>query len=263
MRHGLIKRLMFGLCLWGMVSCGQEPPKLIGNAPASCEAVVLTFDDAYLDNWVKQIHLLDSLGLRATFYLTNYDTLTTKDFELVHALSHHGATIGAHGFKHLNAADFLKTHTLNNYLAQDILPMDSLLAQHDLQVRTFAWPYGAAAPEALPALCNRYDLIRGCLHPALIKKQQVEAALYHFNGSRTVEALGLDAQLWDSTAILKGLELAVKYKAALFLYGHEITNHKQIGKTEFHNLVWLAQKLKQLKIQSLTVDQVLGKQHRP
>lgn len=116
-------------------------------------AVVLTYDDA-LDVDIDNVApALDSLGLKATFYLSNYTgTLDTRT-DAWRAIAAKGHELGNHTYYHpclggMPGRDFVKSdNDMNNYsilhIDQEIHMMNTLLKAIDgRSSRTFAYPCG-------------------------------------------------------------------------------------------------------------------------
>jgi peptidoglycan/xylan/chitin deacetylase (PgdA/CDA1 family) len=60
------------LCALFTISCSKEVKD--GYIPGG--QILLSFDDNNTDNWNDWLPLLDSSGIKATFYISSYHTLT-------------------------------------------------------------------------------------------------------------------------------------------------------------------------------------------
>ena len=52
--------------------------------------IALTFDDNYIDNWYPNLDLFDSLGVKATFYISNYNKLSDAQKDKLREIKNHG-----------------------------------------------------------------------------------------------------------------------------------------------------------------------------
>ena len=85
-----------------LLGCNQAPkqPHAAGFA--------LTFDDRYVEEWTRLRPLLKKYGAKATFYVTQFDSLSPKEIQLLHELIQDGHEIGAHGAAHIRVLDWLR-----------------------------------------------------------------------------------------------------------------------------------------------------------
>ena len=68
--------------------------------------IMLSFDDNRINNWYKNLNLLDSLQLKATFYLSSYNKLNAAQKEKLHAIENRGHEIGYHTLNHPNMVEY-------------------------------------------------------------------------------------------------------------------------------------------------------------
>ena len=113
-------------------------------------AVVITYDDAIDQHLDNAVPLLDSLGLKATFYITGFSTsmqqrfnewkkLATKGYELGNHTLYHPCTGGA-GREWVKPDYDLKNYTVQR-IADEIKATNLLLQSMDGKTnRTFAFP---------------------------------------------------------------------------------------------------------------------------
>ena len=72
--------------------------------------IVLTFDDDRVDNWVQYLPLLDSAGVRATFYICRYNRFTPGQKNKLVMIQNHGHEIAFHSTNHYNMMDYVYKH---------------------------------------------------------------------------------------------------------------------------------------------------------
>ena len=113
------------------------------TSPAIAAAgVVLSFDD-YSETWVKHLPLLQSFGIRATFFVAG-DFLrdTVKAQARLRPLVDAGHSLGVHTFSHRRAT-VMWADEGQAWLDIDVIDQARVLAEVSGQrVRAFAYPYG-------------------------------------------------------------------------------------------------------------------------
>ncbi len=102
-----------------VLSLGHAVGALRGETPLPSEAVVVTFDDGYADNYEVALPILDRLGLSATFFLATgfmdsprtlerYDGCCARDgmlaWDQAREMKARGHELGGHGRAHLELA---------------------------------------------------------------------------------------------------------------------------------------------------------------
>jgi peptidoglycan-N-acetylglucosamine deacetylase len=107
--------------------------------------VVLTFDDDRIDNWYKYLPLLDSAGVKATFYISKYNRLTAAQKTKLAAIQSHGHEIGYHTTNHYNMMDYVYKyhHTIEEMMRCEIEAGLKMMNRDGYYPVTFAYPYGA------------------------------------------------------------------------------------------------------------------------
>ena len=78
----------------------------------------------------------------ATFFVTQFDSLSPEEVDMLLRLQARGHEIGCHGARHLLAEPFVKERGWQAYLKADVFPALKAMEAAGLRVRSFAWPYG-------------------------------------------------------------------------------------------------------------------------
>src|SRR6478735_3745778 len=78
-----------------------------GNLPDGY--IALTFDDAYISNWYNYLPVLESLGIKATFYISSYHSLSALDKQKLAEIKTRGHEIAYHTSNHLNLLTLLNS----------------------------------------------------------------------------------------------------------------------------------------------------------
>jgi peptidoglycan/xylan/chitin deacetylase (PgdA/CDA1 family) len=128
-----------------------------------------TFDDAAASAADAGARILESRGLRATYYIaaalagTEAPIGPMADRDAVLRLAAAGHEIGCHTYSHLDCGQARACDAI-----EDVALNAETLASWGLpQPTTFAYPYGDVAPMTKRALAGRFALLRA-LHPGLV-----------------------------------------------------------------------------------------------
>ncbi len=107
--------------------------------------VVLTFDDDRINNWVEYLPLLDSSGVRATFYICKYNRFTNEQKTKLALLRAHGHEIAFHTTNHYNMEDYVykSKHSIDDLMRCEVEAGLKQMNQDGFYPKTFAYPYGA------------------------------------------------------------------------------------------------------------------------
>lgn len=132
------------------------PTQATDTAPALC----LTFDDNFVQSWFDHLDLFDKYGAKATFFLCWPERISDKERDMLHHMQDRGHEIGFHTRQHVRLPKYLQTHTLDDYLDDQI--DQGLEAMHDLDLdpRSFSFPYFRFRPKLIEPLLERFDILR-------------------------------------------------------------------------------------------------------
>jgi peptidoglycan/xylan/chitin deacetylase (PgdA/CDA1 family) len=181
-------------------------------------AVALTYDDALNVDLDNAIPVLDSLGLKATFYLSGYSGALNNRLNEWRAIAKNGHELGNHTLFHpctgkRPGREFVTAdYDLNNYsvarMANEIKMTNTLLAAIDGKTkRTFAYPCGDTKigdSSYLDQLKNDFTGARG-VSPAMPKLERVDLYninCYGINGQSGDELIALVKQAMANHSLL-------------------------------------------------------------
>ena len=107
--------------------------------------VVITFDDNYVDNWTEYLPMLDSAGVRATFYICKYNRFTADQKAKLKLIQSHGHEIAFHSTNHYNMMDYVykHKHTMEEWIKREIEDGLKMMNYDGFYPQTFAYPAGA------------------------------------------------------------------------------------------------------------------------
>jgi peptidoglycan-N-acetylglucosamine deacetylase len=107
--------------------------------------IVLTFDDDRVDNWFKYLPMLDSAGVKATFYICKYNRFTDEQKRKLTIIQAHGNEIAFHSTNHYNMEEYVykQKHTIDDLMRCEVEAGLKLMNKDGFYPTTFAYPYGA------------------------------------------------------------------------------------------------------------------------
>jgi peptidoglycan-N-acetylglucosamine deacetylase len=186
-------------------------------------AVVLTFDDKYINEWFSADSVFSGYDWKATFCVTKYGTLTEDEKQKLMALQDNGHEIASHGSKHLRATEYLSEHTMKNYLNEEIFPSLNSMVNDGMDISSFVYPYGSRSVETDLSLFKYFSVLRSTSwkhstinsQKCFVKKGSDEMMVY---------GLGMDSHYdyFSADFILSLLKYANQEDLAVILYGHNI-----------------------------------------
>jgi peptidoglycan/xylan/chitin deacetylase (PgdA/CDA1 family) len=218
MKNSILKPLL--LCTFFILfSCQKEKPKPKIKIKPNIAGVILSFDDAYVNEWFATNQELKKYGWKGTFFVSKINTLKHYQIQKLLELQKEGHEIAGHGLNHLNAADYTRVHTINEYMKDEIDPMLSLMNFYGLKVTSFAYPYGGRTQKLDVALLKKFKIIRG---RAFLEKIVDKQGCY-FSHSNLIFSFSIDDTHDDFNIphLLKLLDFAKKHNKILILNSHK------------------------------------------
>jgi peptidoglycan/xylan/chitin deacetylase (PgdA/CDA1 family) len=216
MNNFILKTILL-FAFFAFFSCENEP-LAPSNKPYKA-GVILSFDDAYINEWHATNQKLKKYGWKGTFFVCRINTLDQSEIEKLLELQKEGHEIAGHTYDHVNAVDYLRVHTMSEYMSKEIDPMLRLMNFYGLDVSTFAYPYGGRNKKLDTALLKKFKIIRGrafCEHVA--KKQGC-----YYDNSNLVFSFSIDDthNHFNIPHLLELLEYAKKNNKILILNSHK------------------------------------------
>lgn len=235
------KKLLYFACVIFvlLVSCKDQPtsPDITHKA-----GFCLTFDDTYVKQWQKIIPLLDSNNVKVTFFLTQIYSLSDDEINSLHNFKTKGHEIGSHGWKHIDAVNFLKNHSVSDYIKQEITPAIDFMNNHNLIPKSFSYPYGYNCDSLDNKLLQTFIALRDVeeIQRTIIVTDisEIDDIYYKFDNKKVIPALGIDANFKISISMIEqGFIRASANNEVIIFYAHQ-TVEKADGayQTEFSYL---------------------------
>ncbi|PRZ23317.1 polysaccharide deacetylase family protein [Flavobacterium granuli] len=220
-----------------VIALGSYETKL--SKPKQNKAgVVISFDDAYIDEWFEADRLLKKYDWKATFCVCRIDSIGAPQIKKLQQLQNKGHEIAGHGYHHYNAIKFLKTNTMDAYMKQEIDPMRTSMKRWGFNVTSFAYPYGERSDALDKALAPKFKIIRGRAFCDEIPEKEG----CYFRNSKKVYAFDIDNNHihFSTPYLLQLLDYAKKKNKILILCGHKpvqnLTGNYQV---KMETLEWI------------------------
>lgn len=200
-----------------LTGCYKSAPQ--GKLPNG--QVAVTFDDASIDNWHHSLDLLDSLHIKATFYVSAYHTLTAAQKLKLKEIENRGHEIGYHTANHPDLVKEVDKRGMAQVETREINSDLQLMKADGYKVTDFAYPYGSHSIELDNCLLRKFNSAR-----ALSNHQDYNKSLVKETGGWKI-LYGADI---DNTSRLKEqgiynlMEKAAAHNDCLVLVAHQINN---------------------------------------
>lgn len=122
--------------------------------------VLFTFDDRYIDQWSAWLPLFAKHNARATFFISGFHLLDSKEIAMLRVMHSAGHAIGCHSVNHYNAVNYVKQHGIEGYLRDEVDPAIAIMKIHELTPTCFAYPSSARNDEIDQAMLTRFSYLR-------------------------------------------------------------------------------------------------------
>jgi PKD repeat protein len=196
-----------------------EPDYITVNIalPSSHAGVAITFDDDTIDQWYAIRDILNRNNAHVTFFVSNFASLNQDQINKLKTLQADGHEIAFHGYAHVAAAQYLQSHSINEYLDNEIINGVNLMKNEGFNPVDFAYPYGDDDPALTLALQAYFGHIRDTYEGG-------DDGYYQY-GSNQADIAGF--QIDDhpngpsKDAIDYGISIARQEDKILILYGHQ------------------------------------------
>ncbi|TDD93544.1 polysaccharide deacetylase family protein [Flavobacterium cellulosilyticum] len=215
--------------------------------------VVISFDDAYVDEWIEADKVLKKYDWKATFCVCRIDSIGAPQLQKLHLLQDEGHEIAGHGYHHYNAVKFVAKYGIDAYIKQEIDPMMASMKKKGFNVSSFAYPYGERSDALDKALAPKFKVIRG--RDFEDKKPEKEGC--YFRNSKFMYAFDIDNSHihFSIPYLLELLDNAQKNNKILILCSHKpVKNVTGNYQTKIETLEFLCKymKLNNLKFYKLS-----------
>lgn len=222
--------------------------------------VALSFDDRFIEEWYRLRPLFKKYNARATFYITQFDSLTTQEKLLLKELAEDGHEIACHGAIHTNAIQFVEARGEADYINNEVKPALQAMAKEGYKPSSFAYPGGARNKETDQILLRHFTTLRDVTKierkimgiPLRRPMALMIESFYQYEQDPLFYALSIDnGDGLLETDIQQGIEKAYNDHSVLILFGHQPFFHNQPPNSYGFNIETLSLILKEAKRKNL------------
>jgi peptidoglycan/xylan/chitin deacetylase (PgdA/CDA1 family) len=192
--------------------------------------VVITFDDNYVDNWVDYLPMLDSSGVKATFYICRYNRFTPDQKNKLRLIQSKGHEIAFHTTNHYNMMDYVykHKHTLDEWIQKEIVNGLKQMNQDGFYPTNFAYPAGAHNGVADKMLQRYFKSVR-----ALNGTNDYSKSLIPCENNPVLYGLGIDkSSKRTDESILTLIDAAKQYNGYAIFVAHNIEKNIPLSVTK-------------------------------
>ena len=218
--------------------------------------IALTFDDANVDNWHSYLPLLDSLHIKATFYISHYHTLSAEQKQKIFDLQRAGHEIAYHTTNHLDLPKEVTKIGLALTERREIAEDLRLMQADGFTITNFAYPYGSHSNELDQCLLRRFKSVRAlCSYPnyekSLVKESGEGKVLYGANADN-------NSRLKEE-GMANLMTKAKENRDCLVLVGHQINNKNIKLQISRDRLIFLARTAAEKNLEFITINKIATK----
>jgi peptidoglycan-N-acetylglucosamine deacetylase len=195
--------------------------------------IALSFDDRFVKEWYQLSPLLKKYNVKATFYITQPDSLSVEEVNLVHEFRKEGHEIGCHGAMHVRSIPYIWEHSLEEYMKNEVFHCLETMKKQGFSPTTFAHPGGSQMWYSDRELLKYFILLRDVSmktrnlwgYEYTRKVEDMDEIYHQHDNTRKVNALLIDTGTNLSIEdIKKGLQRAKEEGSTMMIFGHKPLN---------------------------------------
>ena len=223
--------------------------------------VVISWDvenQASVEHWYNQRAYLAELDVPFTLYVRTGEIQATG-FAMLQELQQDGHEIGFHSCYHQSALNYIfaDDHTIDEYLAAEILPGLDILAGYGLRPKNFAFPTAHHFTALDNRLLEHFDSLRSVTEVS-------DWSFYRYNDKKVVAAYWIDylelyPEEYQMKDIFAGMRKAKRNGWVLNLQGHLISDEDKFLHTSFDKLEEIVAYARELGLQFFKMEDLFSK----
>lgn len=249
--------LVFAILLFSCSKAKNLPYQLNSkdNKTTLQPGVVISFDDNDVNNWIEVSNVLNTYQWKATFFLSNFLTLSENEIIKLKTLNKQGHEIAGHGFHHINSLDYIDQNGMSNYMNTEIHPMINIMERNNLPISSFAYPYGSRNSSVDSLLFNEFKMLRGTTYGSPRPKK----ADCYFENNRLVYGLGLDRNYahYSIEYFISLLTYAKKHNKIVIFYAHNpVAKSENNYQVEYETLIQICDFVKKNNMKFYTISEL-------
>jgi peptidoglycan-N-acetylglucosamine deacetylase len=232
-----------------LLACKPDIPQ--GTLPNGY--IALTFDDSDVDGWHRQLPLFDSLGITATFYVSNYARMSKEQVHKLHEIENKGHEIAFHSATHPNLEKLVQQKGIDYTVETEIVQGLAKMKEDGFTPISFAYPYGRNTQE----LHNRLYPFFTSLRIVGNKNNYTRCLVPKQASGQVFYGCPIDQNSFIKDQQIKALiRNAAEKKLCAVLYGHEIGNNSYAYSLPLNRLYMIAAEARQNNVQFITVKEL-------
>ncbi len=211
------------------ISCCQpsvpiENRQILYSKDSNHRGIVFMIDDADVEDFYKKSHYqyINNTGIKMTYFISLYSHLKCKKKRIIKQFQMDGHEIAFHGTHHINAVNYLKNHSIEDYLNYEIRPGLEAMKKEGLIISDFSYPYGAHTTKLDSILFHNYFYF--------IKLGSTSFHYYdRYLNKQIIHPFPLDRRYWKKYHLsihdaIKLIDSAYKYNKIIMFYGHGLSD---------------------------------------
>lgn len=215
--------------------------------------IALTFDDASVENWHKHLPFLDSLGIKATFYVSSYHSFNTQKKRWLKEIEQHGHEIAYHTATHPDLAKKVAKNGMAQTEADEIKSDLELMRADGYTITNFAYPFGSHTAQLDNCLLRTFKSVRALsnqqnYYKSLVKERGDWKILYGANVDN-------NSRLKDD-GIVSLMEAAREHNDCLVMVAHQINNSNIKLQISLERLQLISKFVRENHLKFVTVNQI-------
>ena len=216
-------KLYFIILLVVFIACKQK--KATPQA-----GIAISFDDKFVKEWSQLEPLLKKYNAKCTFYITQPDSLSDEEVNLLHQFEKEGNEIGCHGAMHVRSMYYIWDFSLDEYMNNEIFPALKTMKKQGFSPKTFAHPGGSQMWYSDRELLKYFTLLRDVSmktrtlwdYDYTHEIEELDEIFYQHDGTQKVNALLIDTSAKLTIKdIKKGLKRASEEGSIMMMFGHK------------------------------------------
>ena len=231
--------------------------------------LALSFDDRFVKEWTHLRPLLKKYNVKATFYITQPDSLSIEEINMLHELRKDGHEIGCHGAMHVRSIPYIWEKSLEDYMGNEIFHALKTMKKQGFLPKTFAHPGGSQMWYSDRELLKYFTLLRDVSmknrnvfgYQYTRKVEDMDEIYHQHDNTQKVNALLIDVGTNLSMEDMKkGLKRASEEGSVMMIFGHKPLNGNTHNANEYgfdiHFLTQILAESAKLRLKYYRMDEL-------
>jgi peptidoglycan-N-acetylglucosamine deacetylase len=232
--------------------------------------IALSFDDRFVKEWTQLRPLLKKYNVKATFYITQPDSLSVEEVNMLHEFRKDGHEIGCHGAMHVRSMYYIWEYSLDEYMENEIFHALETMKKQGFSPKTFAHPGGSQMWYSDRELLKYFSLLRDVSlknrnlwgYEYTREVDEMDEIYYQHDNIQKVNALLIDVGTKLTIEdIQKGLKRAKEEGSVMMIFGHKPLNGntQKVGEYGFdiHFLEQILAECAKLELKFYRMDELV------